>query len=90
MSSTIMRVPLPSQTVSLVREDALRLPTERDIGWYFSRFVRIEPSEFALILSTEIESLRSYRHHVLGIGDRELLPSIDAAVALLEIQRVML
>jgi len=90
MSSTIMRVPLPSQTVSLVREDVLRLPTERDIGWYFSRFVRLEPSEFALILSTEVESLRSYRHHVLGIGDRELLPSIDAAVALLEIQRVML
>lgn len=90
-SSTIMRVPDPAdvlgQEVSSIRDHHLTLPTEQDVGWYFSRFVHMERSEFARILSREVEGLQYYRRHKLRAREIELLPSIDAAVTFLKAQR---
>jgi len=78
------------QQVGSLRDDTLTLPTERDFGWYFSRFVHIERSEFAHILSGELEGLQCYRRRMLWAREMELLPSIDAAAAFLRKQHARL
>jgi len=64
--------------------DAVSLPSEADWGWHFSRVVELAPGEALGLLLQEREALHRYRPAAIGAGDTELIPSIDAAVDLLE------
>lgn len=68
-------------------EAGLHLPRERDRGWHLGRLLRLAPGEADRILAHEIEALKAYRPVAISAGDTELLPSIDAAVALLSSRR---
>mmetsp|Transcript_9377 Transcript_9377/g.15117 ORF Transcript_9377/g.15117 Transcript_9377/m.15117 type:complete len:747 (-) Transcript_9377:81-2321(-) len=68
----------------IVVEAFHQLPTESDNGWHFSRVVRLQAGEFLSLLRQEVEGLRLYRPEAIRAGDTELLPSIDAAVTLLD------
>eukprot|EP00927_Polykrikos_kofoidii_P060569 TRINITY_DN55510_c0_g1_i1.p1 TRINITY_DN55510_c0_g1~~TRINITY_DN55510_c0_g1_i1.p1 ORF type:complete len:872 (+),score=167.95 TRINITY_DN55510_c0_g1_i1:202-2817(+) len=62
----------------------LRLPTERDYGWHLGRLLHLAPGEVDRLLVEEVEALRFYRPEAIRAGDTELLPSIDASVAMLQ------
>lgn len=64
--------------------EAVNLPFERDVGWHFSRLVRLGPGEAEELLEDELMVLRQYRPFVVQGGETELLPSIDAAAKLVE------
>lgn len=67
-------------------EEFNKLPCESVAGWHFSRVVRFMPGEHHASVIREIEALRLYRPAAIRAGDTELLPSIDAAVSVLEQQ----
>jgi len=62
--------------------DPLQLPTRGERGWHFSRLVRLQPAEAQRLLEDEVEALQSFRMVVTSEGDKELLPSIDASLAI--------
>lgn len=60
-------------------------PLHGEDGWHLSRVVRLPGGSGRSIFSQEIESLKAYRAAIAATGeDVELLPSIKAAIALLE------
>jgi hypothetical protein len=79
-------VPDDGETDDLCQQAFQQLLAEHDPGWHFSRLVRLHPGEFASMLREEAKALRLYRPFAIGAGDTELLPSIDAAVSLLDLQ----
>mmetsp|Transcript_34240 Transcript_34240/g.107466 ORF Transcript_34240/g.107466 Transcript_34240/m.107466 type:complete len:743 (+) Transcript_34240:146-2374(+) len=68
--------------------DPLQLPSRGQPGWHFSRLLRLQPGEAARLLDYELEALRSFRMVASSDGEKEILPSIDAAMALTRKQRV--
>eukprot|EP00928_Gymnodinium_smaydae_P022690 TRINITY_DN18979_c0_g1_i1.p1 TRINITY_DN18979_c0_g1~~TRINITY_DN18979_c0_g1_i1.p1 ORF type:complete len:795 (-),score=155.24 TRINITY_DN18979_c0_g1_i1:58-2442(-) len=68
-------------------QSGIRLPRERDRGWHLGRLLRLAPGQAVDLLTEEIDALREYRPFAITSGDTELLPSIDAAVELLQQRR---
>lgn len=93
-SSTVVRPP-PGVLVKAYGDDSTvaargdvghpwSLPVEGQAGSHFSRLVRLPPGRYSRMLADEIEALQAFRIACLSSGDTELLPSIAAAVKLLE------
>mmetsp|Transcript_52052 Transcript_52052/g.121009 ORF Transcript_52052/g.121009 Transcript_52052/m.121009 type:complete len:707 (+) Transcript_52052:181-2301(+) len=67
--------------------EPLCLPSRQDAGWHLSRLVLLEPEEARRLLEEELEALRSFRTIANSDGESEILPSIDASVALVRQRR---
>lgn len=78
VNSTIVRTQISPTSPG----DPVQLPSRGEPGWHYSRLVRLQPSEAARLLQEEVEALKSFKMVVQSDGERELLPSVNAALEL--------